>query len=566
MYQALYRKYRPVNFDEVVGQDIVIRTLKNALNSNKTSHAYMFSGPRGVGKTSIAKILAKTINCLNLENGNACGHCANCETIQSNLTTDIIEIDAASNNGVDEIREIRNKINLVPSELRYKVYIIDEVHMLSVGAFNALLKTLEEPPGHVIFILATTDPHKVPITIISRCQCFEFKRISEQEIVNKLKQIVDIEKIKINDDVLEKIAKISEGGMRDSLGLLDKVSSFSDSVINMDDFNKIAGIVGNDTKIDFISAVYEKNFIKIIDYVKEIYESGKDFVVFSQDLMDELRNYLLEYYLENVEKYPLDFILSFIDKLDKMLIDLKISNNIRIMFESGILTFANSDCSHVNNRVDKKEEKNISREINPGPIVENDSNTEQNELKDSQNVVLSKPNVEDDILKRKEQNSRRFLIVNNTFATAQKQYLISLKEKWNKLNDFVLDKSYGGAACYLVDSNLRAVGEKELIITCNYESVLERGLNLIPIMEELLFNLTNVRYKIAILTNQEWENERSKFIDLKNKGECYVYQNLDKEIDNNVEVDKDSTDLNDNNIDLVQQAISIFGKDAVKIN
>ena len=171
-YQALYRKYRPSTLEDVIDQDVVIQILKNAILNNKVCHAYMFSGPRGIGKTSIAKLLAKTVNCLNLNNGDACGKCENCISINNGFSSDIIEIDAASNNGVDEIREIKNKINLVPNQLKYKVYIIDEVHMLSIGAFNALLKTLEEPPEHIIFILATTDLHKVPSTIISRCQCF----------------------------------------------------------------------------------------------------------------------------------------------------------------------------------------------------------------------------------------------------------------------------------------------------------------------------------------------------------------------------------------------------------
>ena len=186
-YQALYRKYRPSTLKDVIGQDVVIKILKNAVINNKVGHAYLFSGPRGIGKTTIAKAFAKTVNCLDLKDGISCEKCKNCKAINETLCPDIIEIDAASNNGVDEIREIKNKINLVPSELKYKVYIIDEVHMLSIGAFNALLKTLEEPPEHIIFILATTDLQKVPATIISRCQCFEFHRISKENIVERLK-------------------------------------------------------------------------------------------------------------------------------------------------------------------------------------------------------------------------------------------------------------------------------------------------------------------------------------------------------------------------------------------
>ena len=235
-YQALYRKYRPSTLNDVIGQDIVIKILKNAVSNNKVGHAYLFSGPRGIGKTTIAKALAKTVNCTDLIDGVSCEKCDNCNSINSGFNPDIIEIDAASNNGVDEIREIKNKINLVPNQLKYKVYIIDEVHMLSIGAFNALLKTLEEPPEHIIFILATTDPQKVPATIVSRCQCFEFHRISNKNIVERLKYIVDNEKIEIDDNVLEMIAELSDGGLRDAVGMLDKLNAYSNSKISLDDF------------------------------------------------------------------------------------------------------------------------------------------------------------------------------------------------------------------------------------------------------------------------------------------------------------------------------------------
>ena len=218
-YQALYRKYRPKNFNEVVGQNVTTKILKNAITSNHISHAYLFYGPRGTGKTSIAKIFARTINCSNLNDVVPCENCDSCLYSINPGCPDIIEIDAASNNGVDEIRELKNKISFVPTELKYKVYIVDEVHMLSTGAFNALLKTLEEPPEHAIFILATTELQKVPLTIISRCQTLEFKKIDDSSMKNKLQEISNIEKIKIDDSGIEEIIKNSNGGLRDAIGL-----------------------------------------------------------------------------------------------------------------------------------------------------------------------------------------------------------------------------------------------------------------------------------------------------------------------------------------------------------
>ena len=309
--------------------------------------------------------------------------------------------------------------------------------------------------------------------------------------------------------------------------------------------------------------------------------SGKDFIIFSQDLMGELRNDLLDYYLNKVEKYPLDFILRFINKLDKMLIELKNSNNVRILFEASILSFTDEkiilgmtgqlNTDPVEKKFDAKESsdvKIISREIKQ--VDENASTVQKQEEKTlgSTEVVQKLENIaENEKNYKNNQNVIRFQIVNNTFATAQKQFLISLKEQWNKINDFVLDQLYGASACYLVDSVLRAVGEKDLIITCNYESVLDRGLSLISNMEKLLEKLTGVCYNIAILTNQEWVEERSKFIEAKNNGTPYVYQELRKDaFKETIDLEDNSSDVDQDQSDLVQQAISIFGKDIVKIS
>ena len=252
MYQALYRKYRPKNFEDVVGQDVIVKTLKNSIKNNIVSHAYLFNGPRGTGKTSIAKIFAKILNCHDLKNLKPCDKCISCNQLNNNQNIDIIEIDAASNNGVDEIREIRNKIMLVPSNSKYKIYIIDEVHMLTTQAFNALLKSLEEPPAHIIFIFATTEIHKIPKTILSRCQRFDYKRVSNDNIVKRLKYICEQEKIKIEDDALFEIAKLSDGGMRDSVSLLDQAVAYTDNTITSKDIYYINGTLVKDEINSFI--------------------------------------------------------------------------------------------------------------------------------------------------------------------------------------------------------------------------------------------------------------------------------------------------------------------------
>ncbi|WLR48487.1 DNA polymerase III subunit gamma/tau [Halobacillus litoralis] len=292
-YQALYRVWRPRNFEGVVGQTHITRTLQNAIEQNKFSHAYLFSGPRGTGKTSAAKIFAKAVNCERSPVKEPCNECDACLGIQDGSISDVIEIDAASNNGVEQIREIRDKVKYAPSAVPYKVYIIDEVHMLSMGAFNALLKTLEEPPKHVIFILATTEPHKIPLTIISRCQRFDFKRISQKAMVERMEKITSVEEIAIAREALEIVALTAEGGMRDALSLLDQAISYSEDEVTIDDVLAVTGSVSQSKLTAVLQALHNQDARAALEAVDDLIQQGKDPGRFVFDLIYYLRDLLL---------------------------------------------------------------------------------------------------------------------------------------------------------------------------------------------------------------------------------------------------------------------------------
>ncbi len=292
MYTALYRKWRPLTFDDVVSQPSVTTTLKNQITGNKTAHAYLFTGSRGTGKTTCARIFAKAINCANSKDGNPCLECSFCEDAATGNAIDIIEIDAASNNSVEDIRDLRASANITPEKCKYKVYIIDEVHMLSASAFNALLKVMEEPPAHVKFILATTEIHKVPATIISRCQRFDFRRILISDIVNRLTFIAKEENINLTTDAAELIARIADGGMRDALSLLDQCIAYSTDV----DANTVsfaAGIAGREYLFDVLDYVFNKQPAKCIDILNELYSMSKDLQTFCKELLEQMRNLML---------------------------------------------------------------------------------------------------------------------------------------------------------------------------------------------------------------------------------------------------------------------------------
>ncbi|MCI8342118.1 MAG: DNA polymerase III subunit gamma/tau [Firmicutes bacterium] len=301
-YTALYRKFRPDSFSGIIGQEHIVRTLKNQIASGRVSHAYLFCGTRGTGKTSTAKIFAKAINCISLEEGEPCGKCDMCRAIEEGRSVNVIEIDAASNNSVDNIREIREEVKYPPAEGKYKVYIIDEVHMLSQGAYNALLKTLEEPPEHVMFILATTDPQKVPATIHSRCQRFNFKRITSEEIAATLRKYVDMEGIEAEDNALRHIAVLSDGSLRDSLSILDQcVSFFFDETITAEKVRTITGTVDDSVFFDIANAIFEKDIPFAMDVIDEVVNSGRDIKRFLDGLIVHIRNLLVALTVDEAE-------------------------------------------------------------------------------------------------------------------------------------------------------------------------------------------------------------------------------------------------------------------------
>ncbi len=549
-YQALYRKYRPSTLEDVIGQDVIIKILKNAIKLNKVCHAYMFSGPRGIGKTSIAKLLAKTVNCLNLDNGDACEKCENCISINQGFSSDIIEIDAASNNGVDEIREIKSKINLVPNQLKYKVYIIDEVHMLSIGAFNALLKTLEEPPEHVIFILATTDLHKVPNTIISRCQCFEFHRISNSDIVKRLKYICEKESIKVDPEVLEKIAELSDGGLRDAVGMLDKLNAYSDSNISMDDFQKVNGIVSEQQKKYFLDCVYHEQVAEVIQFIDNIYDNGKDLAIFIQDMLQLCKNKSIQFYIENEDSYNIEFLLSFSNVFNDLLKNIKSASDIKTILEINMLSFMNQN--------HKKSENSVTPEILS--VNDNSSQLEhyKNNITDSK--IISREIISSSIVvsdsERKQINQQ---IINNCFARADKKEKKFFESNWNKLNDYALDSEYGAAACYISDGIVRAVGTGEVIISFDYDSMVNRGFSLLEKVQKLLEKIYNRHYDVALVTNDEWTTAKDEFIAKKNNNISYQYIPLELG-----QYHKEKKEVSDHSI--TSQAIDLFGEDMISIN
>ncbi len=548
MYQSLYRKYRPTTINDVVGQSIALKIIKNSLKNNKIGHAYLFSGPRGTGKTTMAKILAKSVNCLNLIDGISCEKCKNCVEINSNETVDIIEIDAASNNGVDEIREIRNSVSLSCSSLKYKIYIVDEVHMLTIGAFNALLKTLEEPPEHIIFILATTDVQKVPSTIISRCQCINFESISAINIKRRLQEISEKEGIKIEDNILMKIAEISNGGLRDAIGNLEKLIAASDEkMITLDIFNSTFGFADDILLNEFFNTIIENNINGMLSLSDTLYNSGKNYIIFVNEMITFVRNKIRIFYEKNNGICP---YCDLVFQLDKLCNQLKNTDNIKALFEAGII---NIIC-HFNDSIDnnqviiqEKKENNsnhlIDKKIFHEQEVKKNSEKEKNFSSKKENSVLIENNE---------------IIMNNTFALANKHDLQKIKEKWNKLNEYLLDQKNGSIACYLFDGNIRACGKNNIILSYEYDSMVNRGFDIYDSLIEFLNEVFNERYYLSLITDEQWKTAKDQYIqNVKNHVEYKIKELKTSE----TKIDTKQTQ----NFETMDEASLLFGEDIVEI-
>lgn len=520
-YQALYRKYRPKTFDDVYGQQIVVQTLKNVIKNNKLTHAYLFVGPRGTGKTSIAKIFAKTINCLHPEDGLSCEKCDICISNNSNENVDIIEMDAASNNGVDEIREIRNHITLLPTVSKYKIYIIDEVHMLTTGAFNALLKTLEEPPEHIIFILATTEPHKIPLTIMSRCQSFEFKPIPVATIKERLKYICAQENINIDDKSLNLIAEESNGGLRDAVSMLDQLNAYADGNIKYEDVLLLNGRI-NDNEIEkFMTEMVNDDLNSVFTKIESWQEEGKNFIYICEDFIRFLRNELIKFKLENnsniVSLIGENKTIEVIMILNKISNDMKISKDKKVLFDVTIINITNILKNKQMFESNSYESKNIK--------IENKT-SENEEIKEEklQNVEVPIKETKDYTLYDELMSIR----LNNTLGIADKKSKIEYENAVENLKNDISDLNKLKIINLLDDTKITAGSKDGIILTTDSDNILHDLYDNMELLEESLESLLGKKVKVCILLDELWNKKRIIYVEkIKNKEKIDIIDEKD---------------------------------------
>ena len=495
-YQALYRKYRPTNFDEVVGQTHIIQTLKNAIIQNRIAHAYLFCGPRGTGKTSIAKIFAKTLNCTNSQDA-PCGVCENCKMAANGSHPDIIEIDAASNNGVDEVRNLIDKVKYAPMQGKYKIYIIDEVHMMTSGAFNALLKTIEEPPAHVIFIFATTEPNKVLPTIISRCQRFDFNKVSMHDIKYRLSVVCKNEGIEIDENGLTLIAQLADGGMRDALSILDQCVAYCSSHIDVNDIRKIYGVVTSEDIGKLFYSVYKKDVDSFVKDIQKYSDMGMDIKRLTADFIHMLKDSLILDYSENstlvsdmnkdmIRKYfklaPINFRIKCMEELMDTFNKYTYTSNALDYLEASLLKISSysyeseTHIIEVNHNDYKQVEEEENYETSYDDTSDDSDIIEKSTQKDDNNRVLEKSEISDvsrETLKQSE-NTNNKIILNDEFVLqllvgATKMERSIDTNKFNNIGQFISSLEFGKYAATLRNSSIMASGSNYIVVCVSSE-------------------------------------------------------------------------------------------------
>lgn len=566
-YTALYRKYRPSNFASVVGQKVVVDILKNSILNNKVSHAYLFTGPRGTGKTSIAKILAHAVNCLNF-NGDICGECEVCKNLEIN-DSDIIEIDAASNNGVDEIRTLRDNVKLLPSFCKYKIYIIDEVHMLSTGAFNALLKTLEEPPSHVIFILATTEPNKIPLTILSRCQRFDFNKISNEKLVSRLLYIATQEGKIVDKSILEYIAEISDGGLRDAINLLDQVISLPQESVTLEEIDRLSGRISQNTLFELLNAISTGNYVSILNISDIIYGEGKNYKDIADGMLAIVRDLSINFEVDSyfnkdyssklaTINIPFDKLISITSLLNELIKELKNSNDPKMLFDIYMVNICNSLSSKGNLSV-KKEDINNSQTVElKNKEVINISNIKENKEK----LNINKDSDEDTINEKTVNTSNdtingdlKSIRINNVLAEADKSILNNIVKSYDKIGDYVSNKVYNTLSILLLDGHVVVASTKYLLFAFESEEDVTLFDNNYKQIELFIKEVFEETYKVAAVTKKEWQRIKEDFI--KNKKNQIPYVFIDE---NDVKLDM-GVSFND----LENSALDLFGEDTISV-
>ncbi|MBZ8176189.1 DNA polymerase III subunit gamma/tau [Staphylococcus delphini] len=560
-YQALYRMFRPQSFEDVVGQEHVTKTLKNAIAKGKQSHAYIFSGPRGTGKTSIAKIFAKAINCEVRDDGEPCNECASCKGITQGYNSDVIEIDAASNNGVDEIRNIRDKVKYAPSESKYKVYIIDEVHMLTTGAFNALLKTLEEPPAHAIFILATTEPHKIPPTIISRAQRFDFKAINANRIVDRLSYVAHQQQIEFDEAALTFIAKVSEGGMRDALSIMDQAIAFGDERLTLKDALDVTGSLDesdlNALFQDIVQGHVHEAFERYHQFVsegKEVNRLINDMIYFVRDtIMAKTTQLETEY--DALMPFNLEVLYKMIDVINDTLVSIRFSVNQNVHLEVLLVKLS---------EMVKEVGRTGEVVVNHAPTEQHDAMIRRMEALESELQTLKSQGFSTATAPPKPQAPAKRRGSGSTYSVEQiakvldkanKEDIALIKERWADVIQYAKDRNQKSLVSLLQNSEPVAASEDKVLIKFDEEihcEILKKDEEKKQSIENVVKDMINKSVEAVGVPADKWMQVRSDYISNRKRGNT---QN------NASEAEKPAEQQND----VVQTAKDLFGEEMVHL-